>query len=102
MLSFCLFLMDRLVVEPNSFTTVFPHLSRTLETLNKLLLHLVGQSYYQMTPYVYFPSVVKSTNAVAERIYKVASTWCCLKHLRKICTFYYAHFCRMKKYMASG
>jgi len=102
MLSFCLFTRDRLVVEPNSFTTVFLHLSRTLETLNKLLLHFVGKSYYQMTSHIYLPFVVKSTNAVAERIYKVASTWCCLKHLRKICTYYYAHFCRMKNDMASG
>lgn len=92
MLSFCLIMRDRLVVEPNSFTTVFPHLSRTLETLNKLLLHFVGKSYYQMTPYIYLPFVVKSTNAVAERIYKVASTWCCLKNLRKICALYCAQF----------
>jgi hypothetical protein len=91
---------DRLEVEPNSFTTVSPHLSRTLETLNNLLLHFVGKPSYQMTPYIYLPfSVVKSTNTVAERIlvYKVAATWCCLKHLRKICTFYCAHFCRMKQ-----
>jgi hypothetical protein len=63
----------RLVVEPNSFTAVSPHLSRTLETLNKLLLHFVGKSYYQETHYICLPfSVAKSTNTVAERIYKVA------------------------------
>lgn len=53
---------------------------------------------------LYLPSIFccQEYQHVAERIYKVAATWCCLKHLRKICTFYCAHFCRMKNDMASG
>ena len=89
------------MVEPNSSTTVSPRLSRTFETLNKLLLRFVGKSYYQMTLYIYLPlSVVKNTNSVAERIYEVEATLDCLKHLRKIFKFYRAHICRMKNDMA--